>query len=165
MGDKGRMNDRQKAFVEYYIGCGNATEAAKKAGYSKKTAYSIGNENLKKPEILEYIKNRTTPTEQRRIASADQVLQFFTDVMDGKETGAKITDRIWAGREILKRDIDGRKLEIELLKLESRQKEEMVESDIDDAMLKALNASAIEVWGGGDDGSEIDGCAKKESNC
>ena len=32
----------------------NATQAAIRAGYSKRTAYSIGNENLKKPEIQKY---------------------------------------------------------------------------------------------------------------
>lgn len=32
----------------------NATQAAIRAGYSEKTAYSIGDENLKKPEIKKY---------------------------------------------------------------------------------------------------------------
>lgn len=45
------MNERQKKFVHWYFLTDNATEAAKRAGYSKKTAYSIGGENLKKPEI------------------------------------------------------------------------------------------------------------------
>ena len=44
------MNDRQKRFVEEYLVDFNATQAAIRAGYSPKTAYSIGNENLKKPE-------------------------------------------------------------------------------------------------------------------
>ena len=38
---------KQQKFCEYYVQSGNATEAAKKAGYSEKTAYSIGTENLK----------------------------------------------------------------------------------------------------------------------
>ncbi len=45
------MNERQRKFVREYIKTNNATQAAITAGYSKKTAYSIGNENLKKPEI------------------------------------------------------------------------------------------------------------------
>ena len=46
------MNARQKKFCdEYLINC-NATQAAIRAGYSPKTAYSIGEENLKKPELL-----------------------------------------------------------------------------------------------------------------
>ena len=45
------MTLKQIKFCDYYLQSGNATEAAKKAGYSEETAYSIGNENLKKPEI------------------------------------------------------------------------------------------------------------------
>jgi len=50
---------KQKLFVENYIHNGfNATQAALKAGYSKKTAYSIGNENLNKPEVKKLLKKR-----------------------------------------------------------------------------------------------------------
>lgn len=42
----------------------NATEAAKKAGYSAKTAYSIGPENLNKPEIRAYIDERKQAEEE-----------------------------------------------------------------------------------------------------
>lgn len=50
------LTDKQEAFCRYYVLDWNATEAARKAGYSKKTAYSIGQENLKKPEIQDRIK-------------------------------------------------------------------------------------------------------------
>ncbi len=43
-----KLTPKQKAFADYYIQTGNATEAAIKAGYSKKTARFIGNENLTK---------------------------------------------------------------------------------------------------------------------
>lgn len=42
---------KQAKFVAEYLKDGNATQAAIRAGYSPKTAYSIGQENLKKPEI------------------------------------------------------------------------------------------------------------------
>lgn len=45
------MNVRQQKFCDYYLQSGNATEAAIKAGYSKKTAYSIGQRLLKNVEI------------------------------------------------------------------------------------------------------------------
>ena len=45
------MNGRQKAFADYYIECGNAAEAARKAGYSVNTARQMGKENLTKPYI------------------------------------------------------------------------------------------------------------------
>ena len=46
------MTEKQKLFCEEYLIDLNATQAALRAGYSEKTAYSIGNENLKKPETV-----------------------------------------------------------------------------------------------------------------
>ncbi len=45
------LTRKQEIFVLEYLNCWNATEAARRAGYSPKTASSIGEENLKKPEI------------------------------------------------------------------------------------------------------------------
>lgn len=45
------MTPKQDAFINEYLIDKNATQAAIRAGYSKKTAYSIGEENLRKPEI------------------------------------------------------------------------------------------------------------------
>jgi phage terminase small subunit len=102
------LNERQKAFANYYIELGNATEAAKKAGYSPKTAYSIGNENLSKPEISEYIAERLKDKEAQRIASADEVMRFFSAVMRGEVKDqfgleTSVDTRINAGKEIMKR--------------------------------------------------------------
>lgn len=49
------LTEKQKIFCREYIYDWNATRAAKAAGYSEKTAYSIGNENLSKPEIQAYL--------------------------------------------------------------------------------------------------------------
>jgi phage terminase small subunit len=46
------MNTKQERFCREYMIDLNATQAAIRAGYSKKTAGSIGQENLTKPEIL-----------------------------------------------------------------------------------------------------------------
>ena len=62
------MTEKQNQFCEEYLKDFNATKAAKRAGYSEKTAYSIGNENLKKPEIQNQINNRKAEiTNQNRI--------------------------------------------------------------------------------------------------
>ncbi len=50
---KTKLTKKQVKFCKEYLRTSNATEAARKAGYSKKTAYSIGSENLNKPEIKE----------------------------------------------------------------------------------------------------------------
>ena len=52
---KAKLTEKQRIFCHEYIVDWNATRSAKKAGYSEDTAYSIGNENLKKPEIKQYI--------------------------------------------------------------------------------------------------------------
>lgn len=54
------MNQRQTIFINEYIVCGNATQAASKAGYSSKTAYSIGQRLLKNVEIQTLIGTRKT---------------------------------------------------------------------------------------------------------
>lgn len=50
------LTDKQRLFISEYLSTFNATEAAKRAGYSKDTAYAIGWENLRKPEIASEIK-------------------------------------------------------------------------------------------------------------
>jgi phage terminase small subunit len=49
------LTAKQRRFCEEYVLDWNATQAAIRAGYSEKTAYSIGHENLSKPEIQAYI--------------------------------------------------------------------------------------------------------------
>lgn len=58
----------------------NATEAAKRAGYSEKTAYSIGFENLKKPEIQEAIQEAMARRSQRTEITQDRVIQELARV-------------------------------------------------------------------------------------
>ena len=79
----GKLTEKQKRFIDYYIETGNATEAARRAGYSEKTAKQIGNENLTKLDY--FIKKRLKKLEDERIAKADEVLQYLTAVMRGEE--------------------------------------------------------------------------------
>lgn len=80
-----RLTIKQKKFADEYIISGNASEAALKAGYSKKTCYSIGNENLKKPEIKSYIDEKMKELEDKAVASQQEVLEYLTRVMRGEE--------------------------------------------------------------------------------
>jgi phage terminase small subunit len=79
-----KLTLKQRAFADFYLELANATEAAKRAGYSEKTCYSIGNENLKKPEIKAYIDERLEQIENKRIANASEVLKYLTSVMRGE---------------------------------------------------------------------------------
>lgn len=65
------LNDRQTVFVEEYLKTFNATQAAIAAGYSPRTAYSVGWENLRKPEISSAISKRLSDTAM----SADEVMR------------------------------------------------------------------------------------------
>jgi phage terminase small subunit len=102
------LNERQKAFADYYIQTGNATEAAIKAGYSEKTARSIGAENLTKPDISAYIRERLDEQSEKRVADANEVIEFYTAVMRGEVKDqfgldASLSDRLKAGDALMKR--------------------------------------------------------------
>ena len=103
-----KLTPKQKAFADEYLISGNVTEAAKKAGYSGKTAAVIGNENLKKPNVLEYIAERQKQIDDSRIADVKEVMQFYSAVLRGEvkdqfDMDAALSDRIAAGKELMKR--------------------------------------------------------------
>ena len=86
------MNDRQRKFFDYYIQTANASEAARLAGYSKRTAHSIGNENLRKPEVLAEINRRLDQFKSQRTADTQEVLEHLTAVMRGELTEEVVTN-------------------------------------------------------------------------
>lgn len=78
------MNAKQRKFCDEYLIDLNATQAAIRAGYSDKTAYSIGTENLKKPELKAYIDEQLAVMHKESIAEVDEVLRYLTSVMRGE---------------------------------------------------------------------------------
>ena len=82
----GKLNIKQKRFADEYLICSNATEAAKKAGYSEKTAYSIGQRLLTNVDLKNYIDERLKILESEKIAQADEVMKYLTKVLRGQET-------------------------------------------------------------------------------
>lgn len=102
------MTPKQKKFCEYYLQSGNAADAARKAGYSPKTADAIGRENLRKPTISAYIAERMGNQDKKLVADADEVLRFYSAVMRGEVKDqfgldASLTDRLKAGDSLMKR--------------------------------------------------------------
>lgn len=98
-----KLTPKQKAFADEYLICGNATEAAKKAGYKEKAAYAMGAENLKKPQISAYIAERQKQIEDSRIADIKEVMEFYSAVLRGEikdqfDMDAALSDRLAAGR-------------------------------------------------------------------
>ncbi|WEV39267.1 terminase small subunit [Lactobacillus sp. ESL0680] len=81
-----RLTVKQQKFVDEYIKSGNATDAAIKAGYSKRTAYSIGQENLKKVEIANYLEKRMKEISDSKVADQQEILEYLSSVMRGEQT-------------------------------------------------------------------------------
>ena len=103
-----KLTPKQRAFADAYIECGNASEAIRRAGYSVKNANVKGTQILANPSISAYIAERMQPTEEKRIASADEVLRFFSAVMRGEVKDqfgleTSVDTRISAAKELMKR--------------------------------------------------------------
>lgn len=79
-----KLTAKQKRFCDEYLIDMNITQAAIRAGYSKKTAYAIGQENLKKPTLKEYIEKRMAEKEAELVADQAEVMKYLTSVLRGK---------------------------------------------------------------------------------
>ena len=82
----GKLNIKQKRFADEYLICSNATESAIRAGYSEKTAYSIGQRLLKKVEVKSYIDERLKILESEKIADTKEIMESLTRILRGEET-------------------------------------------------------------------------------
>ena len=76
-----KLTAKQQRFCDEYLIDLNATQAAIRAGYSEKTAKQIGQENLTKPDLKEYIEKRMAEKEESLIAKQDEVMRYLTSVM------------------------------------------------------------------------------------
>ena len=136
---------KQQRFVDFYIETGNATEAARKAGYKKPNPQ--GSENLAKPSIKAAIDARQKEIEDARVADAREVMIFLTSALRGelkeevvvveglgegvsaartlqKQIGAR--DRLEAAKQLAKRyglDGDGELLKLQKEKLKAEVNE------------------------------------------
>ncbi len=143
-----KLTAKQKKFADNYIKTGNATQSAIDAGYSKKTAKSVGSENLTKPDIKAYIAEKMREIESDRIMGAQEALEFLTNVVRGKELETKVVTtqydvstvkvpadvktKISAAKEILKRYPDNDKL------LEQQIRKITAEADISEYKAKVM---------------------------
>lgn len=111
------LNDREDLFVTYYIELGEAKPAALKAGYAESTANEacmwINPDTLKnpdekkrkkfKPEVYAEIRRRMDEIKTPAIASAQEVLEYFTSVLRGKSRSSVLArDELGADRVIEK---------------------------------------------------------------
>lgn len=74
------LTKKQEKFVKEYLVDLNATQAAIRAGYSKKTAAETGYENLMKPHIASAIEKQQSERLKRTEVNADYVLKRLVEI-------------------------------------------------------------------------------------
>lgn len=133
MADANTLTEKERIFADEYIKTTNATQSAIKAGYAEKSASSKGSQLLRKVKVRKYIDDVMEKRSKNTIATADEVLEYLTKVMNGEEKDAfgldaSIADRTKAAELLGKRHM----LFTEKVKLDAE-----IEIDISDRMKQA----------------------------
>ena len=132
------LTDKQLLFATEYIKTANATQAALKAGYSENSARQQGSRLLSNANVSQYIQQHMEQKNINTIATADEVLQYLTRVMNGEEKDAfgldvSVNDRTKAAELLGKRHMlftDKVKLDAEIeIDISDRMKQARVKSD------------------------------------
>lgn len=102
------MTKKQQRFADEYLRDCNAAQAAIRAGYSVKTARSQGQRMLTIVDVKAYIDEKLKEISSDRIADVKEIMEFYTGVMRGEikdqfGLDSSLSDRLSAGRELLKR--------------------------------------------------------------
>lgn len=138
MADANTLTEKERIFADEYIKTTNATQSAIKAGYSEKTASSKGSQLLRKVKVRQYIDEVMDKRSKNTIATADEVLQYLSRVMNGEEKDAfgldvSVADRTKAAELLGKRHMlftDKVKLDAEIeIDISDRMKRARVKSD------------------------------------
>lgn len=133
MADANTLTGKERIFADEYIKTTNATQSAIKAGYAENSASVTGSKMLRKPKVRQYIDEVMNERSKNTIATADEVLEYLTKVMNGEEKDAfgldtSIADRTKAAELLGKRHM----LFTEKVKLDAE-----IEIDISDRMKQA----------------------------
>lgn len=133
MADASKLTEKERIFADEYIKTTNATQSAIKAGYAENSASVTGSKMLRKPKVRQYIDAVMSERSKNTIATADEVLQYLSRVMNGEEKDAfgldvSIADRTKAAELLGKRHM----LFTEKVKLDAE-----IEIDISDRMKQA----------------------------
>lgn len=85
-----KLSKRQKAFADAYLtNGGNATEAARTAGYSPHNIGANAAKTLKNPKIQAYMKRRLQPIERKADIDVDKAIIHLLDIGMGREITAR----------------------------------------------------------------------------
>ena len=78
------MTSKMKKFCLEYANSGNATQSAKLAGYSEKTAKSQGERLLRQPEVKQFLQDLADEMQSSKIASAREMQEVLTSIIRGE---------------------------------------------------------------------------------
>lgn len=138
MADANTLTEKERMFADEYIKTTNATQSAIKAGYAENSASVTGSKMLRKPKVRQYIDAVMNERSKNTIATADEVLEYLTRVMNGEEKDAfgldvSVADRTKAAELLGKRHMlftDKVKLDAEIeIDISDRMKQARVKSD------------------------------------
>lgn len=161
-GQEYKLSIREQKFVAYYLDCGDAKEAVKKAKFNTTTPAAYARKLLAKPKIQKEVARQWELFMNERIASSQEIMGFQTMVMRGlvkDQFGLEATlkDRLDASKELAKRQIDAKEVAQKgidnqvTIKLCWDRNNDITEPDLpaenDDDLLDALNTED-------DDGNE-----------
>ncbi|MGB1388661.1 MAG: terminase small subunit [Paracoccaceae bacterium] len=100
------LTAKQERFVAEYLIDGNATRAATAAGYSKKTAHSVGSENLRKPDIVAKIAAAQADRTERTHITIDYVIQRLAIEAEREGEGTSHSARVSALGQLRQHFVD-----------------------------------------------------------
>ena len=105
------LTQRQLDFCIAYVETGNASESARRAGYSEKTCRYQGSTLLTQQNIKNKIYDLRHDETKLKVATSMEVMDFFTRVMNGEvkdqfNLEASLADRLKAANELAKRTVD-----------------------------------------------------------
>ena len=105
------ISNMESKFIDEFMQHGNQTLAVINAGYKTKAPSRYASDLLRKPKIQREISKRRSELESKRIASATEILQFYTSVMRGEVLDqfgieASLDTRIKSANELAKHQIE-----------------------------------------------------------
>ncbi|MDR0905776.1 MAG: terminase small subunit [Oscillospiraceae bacterium] len=104
--DDDGLNEKQRQFCYYYFRNKNGTQAAIRAGYSPKSAYSMASELLKKPEIKALLQRMSDEVRNRITFDAAELVEYhmrvaFSDITDFVDFGSHKTPKVYNGHVVM----------------------------------------------------------------
>ena len=105
------LSPKERVFCNKYIELNNGKQAAIQAGYAPKTAEVTASKLLIKGKVITQIEKLREQCTKKSIATAQEVMEYFTRVMNGEEKDqfgleASLSERTKAAQELAKRTID-----------------------------------------------------------